>query len=113
MAIVYAYAALAKVNGDWLQAQPLKMWLRGREELGAFGRLLEHDWAPWVASYAGLLLDLLIVPGLLWRRTRAVAFGCAAAFCDKGFTYKTAPAAAAPSTRPTMATNRYFILGDS
>jgi hypothetical protein len=74
LAIVYAYAALAKMNGDWLRAQPLSMWLRERSDLPILGPLLAQPWAPWVMSYAGLLLDLLVVPGLLWRRTRTVAF---------------------------------------
>ncbi len=74
LAMVYGFAALAKVNGDWLHGEPLRIWLKGRADLPWVGPLLAHAWAPWVMSYAGLLLDLLVVPLLVWRRTRPWMF---------------------------------------
>lgn len=78
--IVYGYAALAKLNGDWLQGEPLRQWLKSRAELPLVGPLLAAPLAPWVMSYAGLALDLLAVPFLLWQRTRAAMFGALCAF---------------------------------
>ncbi len=72
--IVYGYAALAKANGDWLQGEPLRQWLKGRGDLPLIGSLLLHPATPWFMSWAGLLLDLLAVPFLCWRRTRLAMF---------------------------------------
>ncbi|MFM9965203.1 MAG: HTTM domain-containing protein [Planctomycetaceae bacterium] len=80
IAIPYVFGALAKLNGDWLHGQPLQMWMSRmthvRQVVPAFGE-------PWLAlafSYAGFLLDLFVVPLLLWRRTRVWACIAAVAF---------------------------------
>ncbi|MBL8842985.1 MAG: HTTM domain-containing protein [Planctomycetes bacterium] len=78
--IVYGYAALAKVNGDWLQGEPLRQWLKGRGELPLIGPLLLHPATPWFMSWSGLLLDLLAVPLLCWRRTRVAMFAALCCF---------------------------------
>jgi hypothetical protein len=41
---------------------------------------LHEEWAVYAASYGSLLVDLSIVPFLLWRRTRLAAFGVAVMF---------------------------------
>jgi vitamin K-dependent gamma-carboxylase-like protein len=43
------------------------------------GRFFREEWMVYSASYCSLLLDLLVVPLLLWRRTRVAAF-CFAVF---------------------------------
>jgi hypothetical protein len=80
LAIVYGYAAIAKLNGDWLQAEPLRSWLASRREMPWIGPLLAQEWVAWAMSYAGLLLDLLAVPLLLIRKTRARMFAALCAF---------------------------------
>lgn len=79
LGLVYFYAAVAKMNADWLRGEPLRMWLAGREDhlLGAF---LVTEPAAWFMSYGGLLLDLLAWPALVWRPTRALAFVFVTAF---------------------------------
>jgi len=49
-------------------------------DFSLFGRFFREEWAVYAVSYGGLLLDLLIVPLLLWRRTRIVAFCVAVGF---------------------------------
>ena len=44
------------------------------------GRFFREEWAVYPVSHGGLLFDLLVVPLLLWRRTRAVAFCVAVLF---------------------------------
>lgn len=66
---LYVFAAIAKMNSDWLHALPLKMWL-GKRGVPIIGRLLQYPFMPWLIAYGGLLFDLLVVPGLLYRRTR-------------------------------------------
>ena len=80
LAIVYVYAAIAKLNPDWLQAEPLRSWLWSRREMPVVGPLLAQEWVAWAMSCAGLLLDLLVVPLLLHRRTRPWAFAAISAF---------------------------------
>jgi vitamin K-dependent gamma-carboxylase len=80
MGIVYFYSGVAKISPDWLRGEPMRMWLARRTDLPIAGRFLQEEWAVYLVSYGGLLLDLLIVPLLLWRRTRAVAFCLALGF---------------------------------
>ncbi len=72
--IVYFYAGLAKINHDWLRGQPMRDWLASRTNIPIIGGYFTEEWLVYVFSYGGLLLDLLIVPFLLWRRTRPFAF---------------------------------------
>jgi len=80
LSVVYFYAGLAKLNPDWLMARPLTMWLTAKAGYPVVGGLLGHAWTPWLMSYAGLAFDLLVVPGLLWRRSRPWVFGVAVFF---------------------------------
>lgn len=77
MALVYFYGGIAKLDLDWLQGYPLRHWLAGQ---AALGPLVTADWGIRFFAYGGLLFDLLVVPLLLWRRTRPFAFAVAVAF---------------------------------
>lgn len=77
-AIVYFYAGISKINADWLSGKFISI---------QFSRLSHHHWFGDIYGnkvfqqficYSGLFFDLLIVPLLLWKRTRYFAF---AAFC--------------------------------
>jgi vitamin K-dependent gamma-carboxylase len=70
MAIVYVYGGIAKLNADWLQGQPLRLWMSQRPDFPLLGPLMTQEWLVLAFTYGGLLLDLLIVPLLLWRYTR-------------------------------------------
>ncbi len=74
MGIVYFYGGLAKINPDWLRAQPLLTWLEYKRKLSIIGSVISQDWVAWAMSYGGLALDLFAVPLLLFRRTRPVIF---------------------------------------
>ncbi|MDQ2824856.1 MAG: HTTM domain-containing protein [Verrucomicrobiota bacterium] len=81
MGIVYFYGGLAKLlSSDWLQGEPMRQLLGRRTDFPLFGRFFRDEWMVYLVSYGGLLLDLLIVPFLLWRRTRMPAFCLALAF---------------------------------
>lgn len=80
MTLVYFFGGVAKLNGDWLRAQPMTMWLQERADMPLLGDWLALPNMGWVFSYGGLLLDLLIVPALLWRRTRIPALIVAIGF---------------------------------
>jgi vitamin K-dependent gamma-carboxylase len=80
IAVVYFGGGIAKLNSDWLRGEPLRQWLAERSDFFVLGRFFHEEWFVYLFSYGGLLLDLLIVPFLLWRRTRALAFAAAVFF---------------------------------
>jgi len=80
LSVVYLYAGLAKLNTDWLTDSPMVLWLEAKSTRPIIGPLLAQPWLPPLMSYAGLAFDLLVVPALLWRRTRPWAFGAATFF---------------------------------
>lgn len=73
IAVVYTFAAIAKLYPDWLQAMPAKIWFVKKQKHPQLGFLFRSDWFPYFVSYSGILFDFLIVPALLWRRTRLLA----------------------------------------
>jgi vitamin K-dependent gamma-carboxylase len=79
--IPYFYGGIAKVNSDWIHGgEPMRTWLRPLTRMPAFGHIFGSDWVVYSFVIGGLLLDLLIVPLLLWRRTRPFAFAAAVLF---------------------------------
>jgi hypothetical protein len=76
-AFVYFYGGIAKLNSDWLGGEPMRTWLANETQFPIIGRWFTEEWMVYFFSYGGLLFDLLIVPALLWKKTRwyAVAAG--------------------------------------
>jgi vitamin K-dependent gamma-carboxylase len=72
--IVYTYASIAKLYPDWLNASVAELFMRGKSDYWLIGEFLQLDWVHWCIAYVGLLFDLLIVPLLLWKRTRLIGF---------------------------------------
>lgn len=80
LGVAYVYAGLAKLNTDWLRGEPLRSWMAERADLPLVGPLVLHEATVYSFAYGALLFDLLIVPALLWRRTRPYAFVLACMF---------------------------------
>lgn len=81
MGIVYFFGGVAKINSDWLLcAEPMRGWLSEMGGMPLLGGFLTGDLAPWFFSWGGLIFDLFVVPLLLWRRTRRLAFILAVLF---------------------------------
>ena len=80
LALVYAGAGVAKLNHDWLQGEPVRAWLDEAAVDALLGKLLVQEWFVLVVVYGGLLFDLLVAPGLLWKRTRPLFLVLAAGF---------------------------------
>lgn len=80
IAIPYIYGGLAKINGDWLRGEPMRSWLSYKTDFPLIGSYFRDEWMVYAFSYGGLIFDLLIVPMLLWRRTRWVAVTWIVAF---------------------------------
>jgi len=80
IAIPYTYGGIAKLNPDWLQGEPVRMWLARRASDPLVGPYMTSEWTVGLIAYGGLLFDLAIVPMLLWRRTRLLGYALALAF---------------------------------
>jgi hypothetical protein len=79
--IPYFYGGIAKLNSDWIHGgEPMRIWLSPLTKVPAFGHLFASDFVVYGFVIGGLLLDLLVVPLLLWRRTRLFALVAAVLF---------------------------------
>jgi len=74
LSVVYFYSGIAKINADWFQAQPVQIWLGRKADYPLIGGILSSTSYAYIVAYGGLLFDLLIVPSMLYRPTRKVAF---------------------------------------
>ena len=72
--IPYFFGGIAKINSDWLRGYPLKDWLLGDQNFPVIGQYFTEHWMVMIMSYSGLLLDLAVVPVLLFKRTRVIGF---------------------------------------
>lgn len=74
MAIVYFYASVAKMYPEWLEAKPISIWFKAKSDYWLIGPLLLQEWFQSFVAWGGVLYDLLIGPGLIWKKTRKYAF---------------------------------------
>lgn len=72
--IVYTYASVAKLYGDWLDFGIIKILMSDKAGYYVIGDLLQQPWVHKIVGVFGVLFDLLIVPALLWKPTRKIAF---------------------------------------
>lgn len=79
MGIVYFFGGIAKLNPDWLNGWPLRLWTP-QFTLPILEPFRHDAWLALFLSYSGLFIDLFAVPLLLWRRTRIYMFLVLAAF---------------------------------
>lgn len=74
LTMVYFFAGVAKINPDWLNGYPMKLWLPARADFPVIGSYFQYEWTALFFSYAGLFYDLLI-PFALWiKKTRPAAY---------------------------------------
>lgn len=78
--IVYTYAAIAKIYPDWFDATLPGMLMAAREHYWLVGDFLQQTWVHYSIAWFGFFFDLLIIPLLLWKRTRIFAFLAAVFF---------------------------------
>ena len=80
LAVPYIFGGIAKLNPDWLAGEPIRTWLAARTDFPVIGSFFTQEWMVYLFAYGGLLLDLFVVPALLWPRTRPFAIMAAFAF---------------------------------
>lgn len=74
--IVLIYAGLVKLNLDWLNLEPMRLWMNAQSANShAIFQWLTQDPGIALASYGVIVLHLIGAPLLLWRKTRLVVFG--------------------------------------
>jgi hypothetical protein len=79
--VAYFYGGIAKLNSDWMiGGEPMRTWLRPMMTMPAIGAIFQKEWVVYSFVYGGVLVDLLVVPLMLWRRTRLIAFCAAVVF---------------------------------
>ena len=70
LGIVYFYAAIAKLYPDWLHGLPLTIWLTNISKSHIFGEALASRDLILFLAYTGIVYDFLVVPALLFKKTR-------------------------------------------
>lgn len=78
--IVYTYAALAKLYDDWLDFTFIAYLMEGRKDFYLIGPLLQDPTVHKAIGIFGILFDLLVVPLLLYKRTRNWALAASVVF---------------------------------
>ncbi len=69
MCVVYFFGGIAKLNGDWIRGEPIRIWMRNTEVPDLFSSLLAAPWFGYFISYSGIAIDLSAGFLLLHRKT--------------------------------------------
>lgn len=73
--IVLIWAGLVKVNPDWLQLEPLRLWMTShRGNTSELTQWLTQDAGIALAAYGVIALHIIGAPLLLWSKTRLPVF---------------------------------------
>ena len=72
--ILYSYASIAKLYPDWLDTTVVALLMKGKANYPLIGELLQHKSIHYFIAYGGILFDGLIIPLLLFKPTRKIAF---------------------------------------
>ncbi|MEZ4934839.1 MAG: HTTM domain-containing protein [Saprospiraceae bacterium] len=75
MGVVYFYGGIAKINSDWLNGNPLDIWLRNVKDMPLLGSVWSHKITPYIMAWSGMLLDLTAAFFLLFKNTRKWILG--------------------------------------
>jgi len=77
--IPYFFGGIAKLNPDWLLCEPIRQMLASKSSMPIVGEMFLSELVIIAFAWGGLFFDLLIVPMLMWRKTRVMAYlGCVA-----------------------------------
>ena len=72
--IVFTYAAIAKLYPGWLNGEYLRVNLGAKGDRWLLGPLVVQPWFQTFTIYAAILFDATVIPLLMWKRTRWLAF---------------------------------------
>ncbi len=75
--IVLIYAGVVKLNADWLQLEPLRLWMTSYAvNAGPFMQWLTQDVGIALGAYGAIALHIIGAPLLLFQKTRLPVFCC-------------------------------------
>lgn len=74
ISIVYLFATVSKFYPDWLDGTFTKNLLLHKSTYPFIQEIFNQKWFYLFIAYSGIAFDLFIIPMLLWKRTRTVAF---------------------------------------
>jgi hypothetical protein len=81
LAVPYFFGGIAKLNKDWFrESEPLRSWLAASTDFPLIGHHFTKESVARFMSLGAVGLDLLVVPLLLFRRTRPFAYAAAVVF---------------------------------
>lgn len=80
VAVVYVFSGLAKMRSDWLCGGAIYTWMQRNADLPVVGEWISTLEAARLMAWSGMLYDTLIIPLLLWRRTRVLGILMACGF---------------------------------
>jgi hypothetical protein len=72
--IVFTYGSVAKWYPDWLNGTAPGVILKSKQHYFIIGELLQQKWIHYIVAYFGIIFDLIIIPMLLWKKTRLLGF---------------------------------------
>ena len=74
-AVVYFYAAKNKLYPDWLDGRFIALSTKDSfvNQIPILGGLIKQSWYPILVAWCAILYDGLVIPALVWKRTRKLA----------------------------------------
>jgi vitamin K-dependent gamma-carboxylase len=72
--VIYFFAAISKLSADWFSGKFIAIQFSRLSTQRIAGMLYGQRWFQLLVCYGGFFFDLLIVPLLLWKKTRPYAF---------------------------------------
>jgi vitamin K-dependent gamma-carboxylase len=72
--ILYTFASIAKLYPDWLDTSVIALFMKNKASYPLIGDLLQQKSVHYLIAYGGILFDGLIIPLLLFKKTRKYAF---------------------------------------
>ena len=74
ISIVYFFASISKVYPGWMDGTFINIAFKDSTTNALLQELFSQRWFHIFIAYSGIVFDLFIVPLLLWKRTRTIAF---------------------------------------
>lgn len=72
--LVFTYGAIAKFYPGWWSGDFIKNSFSHKTNYWLIGPLLGKEWFQLFITYSGVIFDAIIIPMLIWKRTRMLAF---------------------------------------
>ncbi len=72
--LVFTYGSIAKFYPGWWSGDFIKNSFSHKTNYWLIGPLLGQEWFQFFITYSGVIFDGIIIPMLIWKRTRFLAF---------------------------------------